>query len=380
MRPLRIILLITPLLLTSSQVSINPPSQSMTLLEGVKFTLTCTNPNHHPNIPPHYPLRWEDPSGKRISNHSGRRHISRDNLDHPETIELKFKKILPSDAGTYSCSYDNFLNKTLGTASIKINTIPPVNFSETPNKLYFKKGDNATLTCKTQSTPYLRNIIWSRNNKRIEPNGKFNIDPEKPETLHIFKINQTDGGAFKCQTIQITSDASISNSKTLLVEIHDKPSWLSPHQLQNQTLNMNTNILIPCTVESKPQSAIFWYHENKRISNSSNITITHTLNNSSLNINLRSHKDFGQYSCKALNRYGSITKHFFLNLRTDPTQHNPTQEPPKYHNTKSHNTAWSNNEITESKSNKLSYTYPIFHLTLYSLASLTHLPISSPLF
>ena len=168
-----LLLLISLAIQHSTQVMIYPSSKSITLIQGHKFALTCVNPNHHPNIDPQFYLRWSGPSGKRIANYVGHRHITKSSPANPESINLIFKNITSSDTGTYTCTYGNFLNVSLGSRSIILNTIRPVDFSGTPNKLYFRHGNNATLNCIIKAEPYPKSIIWTFNNTRIIPNKKF---------------------------------------------------------------------------------------------------------------------------------------------------------------------------------------------------------------
>ena len=301
-----LLLLPMPILMSSGfpqRLIITPTTKSISALEGNKLALTCSTTHTDPFLD----ARWRDPLNADINKTYGRKHIT--TRKSPPSTDLIFYKLEPQDAGTYSCYSRTHPNDT---TTITLKVIPRVNFSGTPNKIYAKQDKNASLSCSIQASPYPKTILWFHKDTRITSSPKHPIHPNKPETLHITKVDESDQGSYRCQTFRVTPHFSSTEEKHILLEVLTKPAWLYPKQTPYRLLKMNTLISPFCITQANPPAHILWFHNKDRLENGSQHTILSSPNRSTIQLSLDSIKKFGKYTCKATNSEGSAYKHFFF--------------------------------------------------------------------
>ena len=226
-------LLIICLLFGASYQSINiiPTTKYITRIQGRSLVTTCMNDPYgvESNV------KWLDTSGKTLNNSIGRKRVSLNKSGSSPSLDLIITEVKPADAGVYTCAFAKSLNKIISKKKFTLRIIPPVNFTNIPNRVIVNEKDPALLECMNPLKPKPHNVVWFHNQSRIFNSMKHNINPINPEKLIINSTNYSDGGLYTCQIHQLTADSLITSSNKIELKI------INPISHNGTSMTMETN-------------------------------------------------------------------------------------------------------------------------------------------
>ncbi|PRD37680.1 UNVERIFIED_CONTAM: Titin [Trichonephila clavipes] len=217
-------------------------------------------------------------------------------------------KIQAIDIGNYTCVATNRYGKDEMTSILLIESLcddPPVlNPMYIPPNLAI--GDNIELSCivKRGSSPI--EIDWQHNAKKISSLQKRKIiNYESSSHLSIGKIQPDDVGNYTC--VAKNNIGQDSNTVILMIEGDHQSPVLTPMFVPpNLVINDITDIHCNIKRGSFPVS-FSWFHNDVEITGMNNYKITNTETSSHLSIGKIQASDIGNYTCKAINRFGHDT-------------------------------------------------------------------------
>ncbi|GBP81573.1 Lachesin [Eumeta japonica] len=135
------------------------------------------------------------------------------------------------------------------------------------------------------------------------PSINIKLTPDKAQfganSVTIHKLTRADSGTYICYA---TNDIGKGNAKKINIKVLGKPHV----RVQRPVINSAPNIeaVLECTVHEEPPAEIHWYKDGELV-NITKFMIETIEQNSTLRVTPQTEDEFGVFTCKAENPYGT---------------------------------------------------------------------------
>lgn len=207
-------------------------------------------------------------------------------------------------------------------------------------------GFTVQFECQVEGTPRPQ-ITWFKQTAVIKESKDFQMyyDEDNVATLVIKEVFPEDAGTFTC--VAKNSAGFASSTTELIVELplsdhgseltgglsrkslSRESSWADilegipptfSKKPKPQVVDEGKDVVVECHLVAIPEPDVFWYHNNKKITKKTNVTITTTsdmhMYTTRMTIKEVTKSQEGVYKIKAKNREGEASVQFTLKVRT----------------------------------------------------------------
>ncbi|KAL3314264.1 hypothetical protein Ciccas_007123 [Cichlidogyrus casuarinus] len=198
------------------------------------------------------------------------------------------------------------------------------------------EGETLNLNCETNEHPQ-PNISWSRSNGQ-----PFSL-PNSPQrvlgkTLIVPNITQTDRGVYRCFAV---NNVYHSVQYSVMIQVNYRPYIRRARVMGSygQIPDANMNVVLECVVNGYPDPDLYWYKgvynpitNNEPLFDNERYDLEKTTTFGAVGTNITDvfstmlirnirNDDYGIYSCRAENKYGSafVTVNLFCEFLYTPT-------------------------------------------------------------
>ncbi|XP_064650616.1 protein amalgam-like isoform X2 [Lineus longissimus] len=231
-----------------------------------------------------------------------------------ETYTLVIRDIELLDNGSYQCmlmvrnvshlEYPRARGRLLVLVAPKVTPTVPIVTAE--------EGENVTLDCNIQGSPWPQ-ITWSHDTYRPLHSGAM-VSQGNPYT--IMGIVRSDAGGYYCSA---QNGVKPNAQATVTVKVLFKPEIKAIASQVGQVSGKNKWSELRCSVASNPAAVLSWHFETesglKEVKNTpgkyeiTTANIEALLGEKQIHFILKilnvSDSDYGNYTCKAVNRFGN---------------------------------------------------------------------------
>ncbi|KAF8795911.1 Lachesin like protein [Argiope bruennichi] len=224
--------------------------------------------------------------------------------DGTGTYTLAISKLQEIDAGLYECQI------ITGPASkLKANVwvyvrLPPVISDNSTRSVITSSGSTVELNCYASGYPPPR-ISWRRENNELLPTGGSGYIGSK---FTIFNITKDDRGTYYCVADNGVGSGSRRN---IGVEVEFRPFVTIERPRYGQALQYDQ--ILECHVEAFPSPSIMWVKDGIQLNDNQHYQISifptaQEFTDTTLRIITAEKRQYGFYTCKAINKLGSHEK------------------------------------------------------------------------
>ncbi|KAG1658629.1 Fasciclin-2 [Nymphon striatum] len=221
------------------------------------------------------------------------------------TGELIIKSARKDQEGTYTCRADNSAGQREAKAKLTVVIMPKIEKFE---NLTVRQNDKAVIKCASSGDPPPKITIKKVGNDNPENNDRVMTSPAESEVdgwtvtqLTILNVSRSDDGLYSCVSenqggqVELKGHITVQHAPLMYeTPSTEVVSW------QENPLNMT------CVARSIPNATIEWWYNNGKLqSGSGGYKIFGNGPISVLNIEKPTERDYGSYSCKAINPIGS---------------------------------------------------------------------------
>lgn len=219
-----------------------------------------------------------------------------------QNTDLIVKDISESSVGRYKCSLAgkslsiaHTINLALGAKIIELNAT---------KQGIVLEGSDVEITCLTSGMPP-PTLIWSKrvgeeNYRLTERDVVFTTN-----SIKIKKIRHDEAGNYICYADNRIG--SKPDARQIRIKVLGKPNVHIPKKVINTKAGVEA--VLQCKVHREPDSQIEWFKDGQPVKEVEDVfTISFVQQHSNLTITPRLEKDFGTYTCKATNMYGTHEK------------------------------------------------------------------------
>ncbi|CAB0014989.1 unnamed protein product [Nesidiocoris tenuis] len=260
-----------------------------------------------------YPVLWMKISSGRTSDplpiSTGPTLIIRDSRfalrydPSSSTYTLQIKDIQETDAGVYQCQVIIAIsNKESADVLLQVRR-PPVISDNSTRSVIVSEGQQVTLECYASGYPPPR-ISWRRENNAILPTGGSMF---RGNVLKIISVKKEDRGTYYCVA---ENGVGKGTRRNINVEVEFAPVITVPRPRLGQALQYDMDL--ECHVEAYPPPAIVWIKEDdeRQIANNQHYSVSHfatadEFTDTTLRVITIEKRQYGYYSCKAINKLGA---------------------------------------------------------------------------
>ncbi|CAG0881624.1 unnamed protein product [Cyprideis torosa] len=285
------------------------------------FVITCEC--CHPPVRDDVTIDWLGERGKRItSKKEAPIHVERTR----NGAILFFTPVVRDVEGIYICSDRN---RTM-QKDFRLIVNRPINFDQTPTIQYAEEGSDFNMTCIVdgEPKPEAKWIYIGPKSERVSVVNKT--------LLMIMDVRRTDAGEKQCKAVQSNDEISLFDEHWVTLVVRHKPEWVPNQQSVVYTYD-GGSVNLTCEVISEPPATFEWHQMNSPIQTRNGVRIFNAQNASYLEalskdkrrrarvgagrgagIDLAVEKwtplrverrvDFGDYTCKATNSLGTISR------------------------------------------------------------------------
>lgn len=176
-------------------------------------------------------------------------------------------------------------------------------FVEIPQGQEVRQSETVRLRCKASGQPDPE-ITWTLNDSSLPVNERFRVTSSG--TLIISRIQESDGGIYRCTAVNIIG--SISAVAAVKIQV---PPTIGTHP-QSQVISEGRLVELFCRATGSPDPLITWSKDGRTLQASSRLDIDST--GTHLRIGSVRKLDEGTYVCKAQNIVGSTDTHAILTV------------------------------------------------------------------
>ncbi|XP_022235164.1 lachesin-like, partial [Limulus polyphemus] len=221
---------------------------------------------------------------------------------HPYLLRsLTISKIQETDAGLYQCQVIiGAIGKITADVHVLVR-IPPVISDNSTRSIMTSSGSTVSLYCYAMGYPKPR-ISWRREKNVLLPTGLAVFDGN---VLTIRNVTKYHRGTYFC-----VADNGVGKGarRNVGVEVEFAPVVTTDRRRYGQALQYDMDL--QCHVESFPSSSVIWLKDGVEINNNQHYHISmfstaDEFTDSTLRVISIEKKQYGNYSCKAMNKLGS---------------------------------------------------------------------------
>ncbi|XP_060756309.1 uncharacterized protein si:dkeyp-97a10.3 isoform X2 [Neoarius graeffei] len=192
--------------------------------------------------------------------------------------QLTIRSSQLSDAGNYTVTVTPFATTGLATNSLSV-------------ALLVYEGGNATLTCSWTSGTNT-SVTWGKDSTNLPSDSRFFIDAG---SLNINPVNRNDAGEYSCTVSNPISSQTATASLTVYYG-PDTPEVKSSSSncVGGGDATIGQTVQLTCTSVSLPPALLSWQFKGVPLT-------TSQANGGTLNLQIFSNNQSGQYTCSARN-------------------------------------------------------------------------------
>lgn len=224
--------------------------------------------------------------------------------DHKGTYVLTISKLQEIDAGLYECQI------ITGPASkLKANVwvyvrLPPVISDNSTRSVIASSGSTVDLNCYASGYPPPR-ISWRRENNELLPTGGSVYIGSR---FTIFNITKDDRGTYYCVA---DNGVGRGSRRNIGIEVEFRPFVTIERPRYGQALQYDQ--ILECHVEAFPSPSIVWIKDGIQLNDNQHYQISiyptaDEFTDTTLRIITAEKRQYGFYTCKAINKLGSHEK------------------------------------------------------------------------
>ncbi|XP_022705561.1 lachesin-like [Varroa jacobsoni] len=221
--------------------------------------------------------------------------------DVSSTFSLLISKIQETDTGLYQCQVaTSAIHKITADVWLHVR-IPPIISDNSTRSIITSTGANASLECYADGFPPPR-ITWRRENNDLLPTGGAIY---RGNVLSIFGVTKDDRGTYYCIADNRVGKGARRN---VGVEVEFPPVVTADRSRYGQALQYPMDLM--CHVEAFPSPSIQWWKDGYQISDNQHYRISifataDEFTDSVLRAVAIEKKQYGNYTCRAINKLGS---------------------------------------------------------------------------
>ncbi|XP_076876968.1 protein CEPU-1-like [Brachyhypopomus gauderio] len=186
-------------------------------------------------------------------------------------------------------------------------SVPP-KITDFSKDLEVNEGTNVTLMCLANGKPEPA-ISWRVHTPSASGDGVSSDD----EYLEIPSISRNRAGVYEC----LAANDIAADIRTLRLVVNYPPSVFESRDVG---VTLGQRGVLQCQVDAVPEAEFEWYRDDRRIYNSlDGIEIEDSGTLSKLTLFNVSETDYGNYTCVATNKLGSVNTSIILYEVIEPT-------------------------------------------------------------
>ncbi|CAH1163067.1 unnamed protein product [Phaedon cochleariae] len=218
------------------------------------------------------------------------------------TYLLQIKDIQETDAGYYQCQIlISPSNRVTAEVELQVRR-PPFISDNSTRSIVVSEGEAVEMECYAGGYPSPR-ISWRRENNAILPTGGSIY---RGNILKIKSIRKEDRGTYYCVA---ENGVGRGTKRNIAVEVEFAPVVVVPRPRLGQALQFDMDL--ECHVEAYPPPAITWEKDEVTLSNNQHYRISHfavadEFTDTTLRVITIEKRQYGQYTCKAANKLGTM--------------------------------------------------------------------------
>ncbi|XP_029832537.3 lachesin [Ixodes scapularis] len=217
------------------------------------------------------------------------------------TYTLQITKLQETDTGLYQCQIVIGATSKI-TADVWVHVrVPPIISDNSTRSIVTSTGTNVSLECYAGGYPTPR-VFWRRENNDLLPTGGTEY---KGNVLNIYNVTKDDRGTYYC-----IADNSVGEGarRNIGVEVEFAPVVTVDRPRYGQALQNPMDL--QCHIEAFPSPSVLWLKDDYHLTDNQfyQISIFSTADeftDSTLRIISIEKKQYGNYTCKAINKLGS---------------------------------------------------------------------------
>lgn len=246
-----------------------------------------------------YTISWSGPSGPLTTETKPQVEVS------PHGTLLHFRKSTEKDSGNYTCS--TAVDSRVVSVIIRV----PINFVDTPSIQTTREFQpEFVMKCEVKGGTKPMVSWYTTDGEVTKP--KFAV---LADGLLINNVTVKDAGVYICKATERYIGALKEKNITLRVEHKPYPIdgtvWTEPEPAWGF---LGSVVHLSCDVIADPPARFVWHQP---IKNHGKI-FNDTVNRSVMQVNITSMRVFGNYTCKASNKYGALVKTITLEAGEQP--------------------------------------------------------------
>ncbi|KAG1651101.1 Roundabout 2 [Nymphon striatum] len=217
---------------------------------------------------------------------------------------LRITDVTPEDEGSYVCDATNIVGSVSATANLIVHSHPTV--LGKPEDQTVGLNGVANFRCVTAGNPPPA-VFWSKEGSQVlmfprQPHGRFYVDAEG--MLKITGVKEEDEGFYKCSVISVAG-STVSKAFLRVTSLEDVPPPVIRLGPANQTLPVETMVLLPCQASGTPTPTIKWSYNSQPIRSHNPRMLL--LDSGTLQIDDLQYSDSGVYTCTASSESGETS-------------------------------------------------------------------------
>jgi len=230
------------------------------------------------------------------------------------SYKLTIKDVVKSDEGKYQCQVVPAVDAALvEDVRLDVKIEPTMIAEDSEAMVEAEVGKSSELSCEAEGYP-IPKITWRKQDGTLLPNGKETVTGK----LAIPDVKREHRGNYICK-----ADNGVGKPKerVITLQVGFPPKVEMPIPRSPQALGYE--IELKCNIEAFPSTTIQWLKNGTNIENGANYHINHFASKvdyvtSTLMIYYVYKEDYGKYTCKAGNRYGTQAQEMELYESTMP--------------------------------------------------------------
>jgi len=221
--------------------------------------------------------------------------------EETSSFKLMISKIQETDVGLYVCEVAiSSINKIKAEVWLHVR-IPPIISDNSTRSIITSTGANASLECYADGYPLPR-ITWRREGNELLPTGGA---IHRGNVIPIIRVTKDDRGTYYCIADNRVGKGARRN---VGVEVEFAPVVTVERTRYGQALQYPMDL--QCHVEAFPSPSIVWLKNGERLSDNQHYKISifataDEFTDSVLRIVAIEKKQYGNYTCQAINKLGA---------------------------------------------------------------------------
>ncbi|XP_074601048.1 lachesin-like [Brevipalpus obovatus] len=212
---------------------------------------------------------------------------------------IVIKPVKSTDTAQYVCEVaDSKYTNISVQHHLAVNAPPAIKILPSNGRVHVVRDKEIRLECITDAA----DLKWTKEGGKIDDN----LVIYEKNALIIKKASRSDSGKYNCTAY---NEFAKHSTQQFVVTVEDKPSVEIPRKVIHSGIGRAEEIV--CLVQSTPQANVIWYRED----NKNSLKMKKVSSEYILPLSIESVNDFGIYTCKAENKYGSAEGSVEINGR-----------------------------------------------------------------